>query len=130
VAGSSRFFIYANGLLLLTVAFIPFPTDLIGEYIVTDHAAPAVVLYDSVMALQAIAWILIGSAALKGRLVKDEESTVIMRAYTRNGFFAVVVFAAGAVAAFWIPQTVAFLTAALWILWLVCGVSIHRSSRR
>src|SRR5438105_1285466 len=32
-------FIYANGLLLLTVVFLPFPTSLIGEYILTDHAA-------------------------------------------------------------------------------------------
>ena len=37
---SSASFIYANGLLLLTVVFIPFPTSLIGEYISTDHAAP------------------------------------------------------------------------------------------
>src|SRR5277367_6440416 len=43
-------FIYANGFLLLTVVFLPFPTALIGEYILTDHAAPAVILYETVMA--------------------------------------------------------------------------------
>ena len=56
--------IYANGFLLLTVAFVPFPTSLIGEYILTDHAAPAVILYDSVLALQPIGWIFICSTAL------------------------------------------------------------------
>src|SRR5258708_3415837 len=30
-------FIYANGFLLLTVVFIPFPTALLGQYILTDH---------------------------------------------------------------------------------------------
>ena len=130
VAGSSPAFIYANGLLLLTVAFIPFPTDLIGEYIVTDHAAPAVVLYNSVIALQAIAWVLIGRAALKGRLVRDDQSAAIMRANTRNGYFAFVLYAIGAVAAFWIPQTVAIITAASWLFWLGYGISIHGASRR
>jgi uncharacterized membrane protein len=45
---SSVSFVYANGFLLLTVGFMPFPTALLGEYLLTDHAAPAVVLYSSV----------------------------------------------------------------------------------
>jgi len=56
--------------LLLTVVFIPFHASLIDEYISTDHAAPAVVLYNSVLSLQAIAWILICQAALKNHLGK------------------------------------------------------------
>jgi uncharacterized membrane protein len=39
VGRSSSSFIYANGLLLLTVVFLPFPTALPGEYVMTDHAA-------------------------------------------------------------------------------------------
>ena len=38
---SAPSFIYANGFLLLTVVFIPFPTSLLGEHILTDHASPA-----------------------------------------------------------------------------------------
>ena len=40
---SSPSFIFANGFLLLTVVFLPFPTALLGEYLLTDHSAPAVV---------------------------------------------------------------------------------------
>src|SRR5262245_58081122 len=47
---SSAAFIYANGFLLLTVVFIPLPTRLLGEYLLTDHSAPAVVLYESTLA--------------------------------------------------------------------------------
>jgi len=43
---------------LFTVVFIPFPTSLLGEHILTDHAAPAVILYNFTLALQAIGWIL------------------------------------------------------------------------
>src|SRR5262249_22437772 len=38
---SSGPFVYANGFLLLTVVFMPFPTGLISEYLLTDHVAPA-----------------------------------------------------------------------------------------
>src|SRR5262245_56351642 len=62
---SSASFIYANGFLLLIVVFIPFPTSLLGEYLLTDHAAPAVVLYDFVLALQSIGWILMTGTAYK-----------------------------------------------------------------
>src|SRR5262245_47888690 len=50
----SNAFIYANAFLLLTVVFMPFPTSLLGEFILTDHAAPAVILYNSTMAIQAV----------------------------------------------------------------------------
>ena len=84
---SSASFIYANGFLLLTVVFMPFPTALVGEYLLTDHAAPAVVIYDSVISVQAVAWILVTGAALRSQLTKDEKSTLLMRDGRRNGYF-------------------------------------------
>ena len=69
---SSAPFIYANGLLLLTVVFIPFPTALLGEFLWTDHAAPAVVFTDAVLAVQAIGWIVVTGTALKGQLITDD----------------------------------------------------------
>src|SRR6187399_2448222 len=45
---SSASFIYANGFLLFTVVFIPFPTALLGQFIGTEHAAPTVMLYNAV----------------------------------------------------------------------------------
>src|SRR5574339_538699 len=63
-------FIYANGFLLFTVAIIPFPTSLLGEYLLTDHAAPAVILYNSVLVLQSLGWILMTATATKHHLGK------------------------------------------------------------
>ena len=79
---TSASFIYANGFLLLTVVVIPFPTSLLGDYILTDHAAPAVILYNSTMAVQAIGWILMSSTALKDQLSKNEKSALGIR---KNG---------------------------------------------
>jgi uncharacterized membrane protein len=119
---SSVSFIYANGFLLLTVVFLPFPTALVGEYLLTDHAAPAVVLYNSVTAVQAIAWILVSGAALRNGLTRDEKSAVVMRENRRNGYLALVVYALLALLAFWFPLFMAIVTTMLWAYWLVSGL--------
>jgi uncharacterized membrane protein len=116
---SSGSFVYANGFLLLTVVFMPFPTALVGEYLMTDHAAPAVVIYNSVTAVQAIGWILVSGAVLRGRLAKDEKSFGRVRDAYRNGYVAFGVYALLALLAIWFPLTIAVLTTILWTYWLM-----------
>jgi uncharacterized membrane protein len=116
---SSGSFVYANGFLLLTVVFMPFPTALVGEYLMTDHVAPAVVIYNSVTAVQAFGWILLSASALSSRLAKDEKSVVLVREARRNGYFALVVYSLLALVAVWFPLTIAIVTTLLWAYWLI-----------
>src|SRR5215510_1842501 len=116
VNNSSAPFVYANGLLLLSVVFMPFPTAMLGEYLLTDHAAPAVVTYNAVTVVQAIAWILVGKAAM--RLAKDERAALLLREGQRNGYSALVVYSLLALVAFWFPHTIAIVTTMLWAYWL------------
>jgi len=115
---SSGSLVYANGFLLMTVVFMPFPAALVGEYLLTDHVAPAVVIYDSVTAVQAAAWILVTGAALRNRLTKDEKSAGLVRDGHRNGYFAFVVYSLLALIAVWFPLTVVVVTTMLWAYWL------------
>jgi uncharacterized membrane protein len=115
---SSGSFVYANGFLLLTVVFMPFPTALVGEYLLTDHAAPAVVIYNAVTAVQAVGWILVSGAALRNRLVKDEKSVALVRDSRRNGYVALLVYSLLALIALWFPLTIAIVTTMLWAYWL------------
>jgi uncharacterized membrane protein len=115
---------YANGFLLLSVVFLPFPTALVGEYLLTDHAAPAVVIYNSVTAVQAVAWILVSGTALSNRLTKDEKSAVVMREYRRNGYRAFVAYSLLALLAFWFPLVIAIVTTMLWAYWLMSGLRL------
>ena len=124
---SSASFIYANGFLLLTVVFIPFPTALLGEFLLTDHAAPAVVLYDAVLAAQAIAWILLVGTALTNQLTKDEQSTSTTRERRRNGYFALALYSLCAIAALWFPLAIAIVTTMSWIFWLTLSVRMKRT---
>ena len=113
---SSGAFVYANGFLLLTVVFMPFPTALVGEYLLTDHAAPAVVIYNSVTAAQAVSWILVTAAAR--RLAKDERCVAQVRDAHRNAYFALVIYSLLAITAVWFPLTIAIVTTLLWAYWL------------
>ena len=118
-------FIYANGFLLLTVVFIPFPTALMGEFLLTGHAAPAVALYNAVLALQSVGWILIISASLRNHLTDGEHAAATARDNRRNGFRALVFYTLLAVAAFWFPVSTAFVTMASWVVWLVIGIRLR-----
>ncbi len=124
---SSAAFIYANGFLLLTVVFIPFPTALLGEFVGTDHAAPAVVLYNSALVLQACAWMILLSTALTNQLATDERFVVTLRDNRRHAYFAFAFYGILAVAAFWFPTPVAIVTTLSWIFWATLGIRMKQA---
>ena len=127
VRGSSASFIYANGFLLLTVVLFPFSTSLLGEFLLTDHAAPAVVLYESVIVVQAVAWILLTRTALSNGLTKDDYSTATMRDSLRNGVAAFALYSICAILAIWFPLTIAIVTTLSWIAWFVRSIQLKHA---
>lgn len=96
-----------------------FRTALLGEFVLTDQAAPAVVLYNVVLAFQAVAWILFSRTALVNHLTKDEDAARTLGRMGRNGYFAFALYSLLALAAVWLPLPVAVLTTATWMVWLV-----------
>jgi uncharacterized membrane protein len=125
VGKSSPFFIYANGFLLLTIVFLPFPTGLLGQYLLSDHAAPAVVLYELTIAVQAVSWIALTHASLKDGLCKSKPAVQAMVLNNRFGYFALLLYSLCAIAAFWFPLPVAIITTFIWIFWLIYGINIR-----
>jgi len=121
---SSNTFIYANGFLLLTVVFIPFPTSLLGEHILTDHAAPAVFLYTAIIAVQGIAWVLLSGSALKNELAKNEKTIVQIKINRKNGYITFIVYSLLAIISFWFPLTIAIITTLTLVFWLFYGVKM------
>ena len=121
---SSASFIYANGFLLLTVVFLPFPTALMGEYLSTDHASPAVILYDATLALQALGWVLLTIVALHSQLYRNEKAASTIRESRKFGYLAFAVYSLCAFVAFWFPFAIAILTTSIWILWLMWGIKV------
>ena len=123
---SSPHFIYANGFLLLVVVFIPFPTALLGDNLLTDHAAPAVVLYNSVFAIQAIAWNLLSRSGLQSKLLtKNEQSAIAMRSTLKQSYPAFILYSVLAILGSWFPLSVSIVSGATWIFWLIYGINIE-----
>ena len=104
---------------------MPFPTALLSEYLFTDHAAPAVVLYAAINVLNAIAWILLFQAVLNPNpLTKNEKATLTTRTSQRSSYWALGIYVLCVILAFGFPQIVAFLLGAIWIFWLIYGISV------
>jgi uncharacterized membrane protein len=121
---SSPSFMFANGFLLLTVVFIPFPTSLMGDYLLTGAAGPAVALYDGILAVQGVAWVLLGNLALSCNLTRNEKSTLTITTNRKHGYEAIIGYSLLALCAFWLPTAIALTTAGTWMLWLVLGMRI------
>lgn len=126
VEKSSPPWIYANGFLLLTIVMVPFPTNLLGEYILTDHATPAVVAYNGVFTLQALGWVLISWSAAAGHLSRSEVAERKVLDTLRNGFFGIGVNTFLAVIALWLPRVSAGLTTLFWLYWLVYSIGLGK----
>jgi len=124
VGRSSPSFTYANGLLLLTVVFLPFPTALLGEYVLTDHGGPAVALYNAVLAAQGLGWLLLCRTILSGGLARGERAAAQIRSSERYAWVAMALYSTCAVLALQFPRTVAAITVVIWCFWLALGISI------
>ena len=118
----SAVFAYANGLLLLSVVCIPFTTSLLGDFITTSAAAPAVAVYDALLGAQALGWLAITGAALRDDLSCDQASTAELRSRRTSAYGALGLYAALALLGLWVPRTAAILTAGTWMLWLALSL--------
>jgi len=109
---------FANGLVLLFVTFVPFPTAVLAQYLDTGAARAAVAFYCGTFFVMSLSWQLLFTAMHARRLLAAEvdASTVsrIRRAY-RLG--PAVYAVATAVAFFW-PVPGLVLNTSLWILWM------------
>ena len=87
IARVDRTMLLLNTLLLMMIAFVPFPTAVLAQFIETGGARPAAVLYGATLTLTAItyfAWWRYASAGrrLIGEHVPDDVVDDITRAYT------------------------------------------------
>jgi uncharacterized membrane protein len=87
IAQVDRTMLLLNTLLLMLIAFVPFPTAVLAQFIETDGARAAAVLYGATLTLTAIAFVAWWRYASAGRRligdeVPDEVIDDITRAYT------------------------------------------------
>jgi len=65
-----------NVFFLMAIAFLPYPTGVLGEYVITaEHAKPAVTFYAFAIWLPALAWLLIWVYAKHNKKIIDQRLT-------------------------------------------------------
>ncbi len=111
-------FLFANGLVLLTVTFVPFPTAVLAEHLTTAEAKAAVTFYCGTFVVNSLAWNLLFFTILRGRLLRqDIDSETIAR--VRRAYLAgPLVYAFATIVAFFRPVLGLLVNASLWLLWI------------
>jgi len=99
-----RTFLFINTLLLLVVAFIPFPTRLVAHYLQIPGERDAVYAYGATLLLMAILFnVLWAYASRNGRLISEDMPPVKVRAVTQAAAVGVPLTALILVLATWTP---------------------------
>jgi uncharacterized membrane protein len=112
-------FLYANGFLMLTIVFFPFPTALLANYVNTEYAMPAIVFYGMASVFNALGWfVFIFSINKPKRLTTDNLSDVHFDRLKRSNRFALVIYASTTLLAIWFPYPALIVNIAVWILWI------------
>jgi uncharacterized membrane protein len=111
-----------NGLLLMLVALVPFPTKTLGEYLITDALQAAVIFYTGYFVLISLAFRLLWYAASRKKDLLIQDITVKqIKQTTRNeniGFICnSIIFGV----AFINPWAALILSFAMWFYWIVFG---------
>lgn len=121
---SSRPFLYANGFLLLTITFMPFPTALLAEYIATDYAKPAIAFYCFGGVVNSIGWNLLLHTVYKPKLLLHPNADADkMKNIIRPTRFGFVVYLGTTLMAFWLPFVALAINLMLWIVWLTLSIN-------
>lgn len=121
---SSRGFLYANGFLLLTITFMPFPTALLAEYIGTDYAKPAIAFYCFGGVVNCLGWILLVRTVLKPKLLIHQSVDIdIIHGISRTTKLGMIVYTFSTVLAFWFPVAALIMNLLLWIVWITLSIN-------
>jgi len=93
IVRSDHIFLFLNILFLMCVAFIPFPTALLAEYIESEEHTTAVAIYTGTLAVTAVFFTLLWRYAANGyRLVDRNLAPTTLRAMTRRYVAGMVLY--------------------------------------
>jgi len=121
--------LYANGLLLLTVTFIPFPTALLAKYVTTDLAPVVVVFYAGASLMCNAAFRVWFAAAQRPvYLLKPEVGKEQIERIWAQMNAGTLGYTTAAILGWWLPFIGLGIVIALTMLWIVMSTQ-HRPEK-
>ena len=109
-----------NGLLLMLVALVPFPTKILGEFLLTGGFKTAAIFYTAYFVLISIAFRLLWYAACRRpRILMNEVTAAQIKQTTRSENIGLICNSVIFAVAFLNPWLALVLSFAMWVYWLV-----------
>ena len=111
-------FLFANGLLLMLVTVVPFPTSLVSEYLTTPAAAIACAVYAGLFVLINIAYNLLWwTASHKRTLLNPDVSPTQVKIHARSIYLGFPIYLLATLLAFFNPFFTIAICTMMWIYW-------------
>ncbi len=120
---SDNFVMIANGLLLMLVALVPFPTKTLGLFLLTGAFKTAVIFYTGYFVLISLAFRLLWHAASKKRnLLLQDITEKEIRAFTKNENIGLICNCLIMATAFVSPWAALIFSFIMWVYWIASGL--------
>ncbi len=110
-------FMFANGFLLLTVTFVPFPTAVLAEHLATAESTAAVTFYCGAFVANSLAWLLLLFTIVRGGLFREDVDARTLLRIRRAYIAGPLVYTVATLVALVQPMLGLALNASLWLLW-------------
>jgi uncharacterized membrane protein len=121
--------LFANGLLLLLITFVPFPTAVLAAYIDQDAANAAAAFYCGTYVLICLAYNLFWrSASADRQLVKAGVSQAHINKVRRAYLLALPIYLVATVVALFSAFAGLAITSSLWALWALLNYGHHEEA--
>ena len=112
-------FLFANGLLLMLVTVVPFPTALVAAYLTNPAAAMACAVYAGLFVLINIAYNLLWwTASHKRTLLNPNVSPAQVKIQARSIYFGFPIYLLATLLAFLSPYLTIAICTMMWIYWV------------
>jgi uncharacterized membrane protein len=127
IARADRTLMLLNLLLLLTVAFLPFPTRLVADYLQKDGEQAAVYVYDATFVLMAVIYNVWWRYASNGRrLIAEAVPDSALRAINRAFAPGIPMYAIAFLVAIWSPLASVGINLAIAVFYLPSAALFDR----
>jgi len=117
VRRADRSLLFANGLLLLLVTTVAFPTGVVAEYIMTPAAPTAAVFYVGQQVLLSTAFYVLLLTAIRPAVLSPEAPTEKVKRLRRSYLIGPPLYLLTMLLAAYAPQLAMGLSLVLWIFW-------------
>lgn len=110
--------ILLNGLVLMFVVLLPYPTRLVGHFIFTPAVHTAVAFYTITIGLIVLSMFLLNISIMRNKnQLTDPMHTSWFKSQIKMQAIAISLYAIAAILSFYIPSIALIITFAMWIFW-------------